>query len=121
MTEQNIKIAEVLEKAATLLETKGWTQRNFAVDKDGEPVAVNSEKACAYCIVGAIRKAIAERLPSEYSKARDLYLDLFPKATESIWDVTGTHPILWQDQDGRTAEEVISKLRQVAQQLRTDQ
>lgn len=55
---------EVLEDAARLLEDLGWVQGHFAVRRkeSGElaPTLTSDESACAFCIAGAIMRALRD-------------------------------------------------------------
>jgi len=50
----------VLDKAIELLK-KGWTRGAFARDWEGEEVAPSSNKACCWCILGALQASEVER------------------------------------------------------------
>lgn len=86
--------AEVLRKAAEYLETHGWMQGDYGVP--GGPS----------CLLGAMRKTTRATTP-DY----DIAYWAIRKS------VGGRLPVEWNDQPGRTAEEVIAKLREVADQL----
>ena len=51
------KTREVLLKAAELLETKGWTQKEYARDAMGRPTGTLSPDAACYCLMGSIYAA----------------------------------------------------------------
>lgn len=90
---------EILLKAAAILETDGWTQSNFK-DENG------------YCILGAMHMATygyVNRLPMTERHDPDM-LDGIHKIMANI----GTMPFMWNDAHDRTKEQVITKLREVA-------
>lgn len=45
---------QILSAAADLLESKGWTKKASARDKNGMPCLVKSPLATSYCALGAI-------------------------------------------------------------------
>lgn len=55
-----MKVLEVLSDASK------WTQMWFAKDKDGNRILAESEHACQWCLLGAVRKA--------YRKENDMYV-----------------------------------------------
>lgn len=57
--------AELITKAADLIETTGWTQGYSARDENGDPVFANNERAVCFCAHGAL--SITDNL--EYSQA----------------------------------------------------
>ena len=80
---------EVLNKAADIIETKGWIQ--------GKNIGPNGE----ICLSQAINEVVLDDL--------QLYLDVM-NLVNSFHICT----ITWQDQLGRTKEEVVSFLRRCA-------
>lgn len=101
-------IADVLDKAADLLEHNGWTQGNYE-NIDG-----------ALCSVGAIRKVVTQ---SAYNGSRAsarsvmaLEDHLNPGAPHLLW----TQLIDWNDTPGRTMFEVIDLFRAVSKNLRNE-
>jgi hypothetical protein len=84
------RVAEKLRAAADLLATNGWIQ--------GAP----SDKHDRYCMTGAINVVTDDA-------------DVYEDATEAVLDRLGTPSIIWwNDQPGRTAEQVIAALRETA-------
>lgn len=52
-----MKTSKVIEGAIKLIENFGWTKKAFARDKYRHKVELNSDRACKFCVSGAIRKA----------------------------------------------------------------
>src|SRR5688572_12664424 len=93
--------AEILNKAADLLEPKGaWTQGWFARDKSRCHVAVESSAAVCWCAAGAIERA----------SPPTLYWD----ALNALARVLPTSIAVWNDSPERTQAEVVAKLREAA-------
>lgn len=99
-------IADVLEKAADLIEPEGaWTQGTDARDAAGHQVEPNDEAAVCWCIDGA-------------------YLRCGGKWHDAGWKVLmglvpeGLGPISWNDAPERTQAEVVAALREAAAKAR---
>lgn len=106
-----MKTSEVLNRAADLLEERGWRKGDWGLDNDGEPSG-------ALCLEGAVIAAMPmkERLfhrggvmYSTYDEcpaglAVERYLDSKP----------GAGGYNWNDAEDRTASEVIEVLRACA-------
>lgn len=88
--------AQVLNDAATYLETHGWRQHD--VGEHGSPC----------CVLGAIAEAAGQGDTSNMH-----YL----AASRALHEVVGgnTSVIAWNDAPGRTVEEVTAALRSAAQ------
>lgn len=92
-----------LKQAACLLREKGWTQNEYARDGEGRPCDPNSPEAVCFCALGAIRRSTLDR------RAMRKAIDLIKKASK--------HPNgidVWNDETGRTADEVIDLLEELA-------
>jgi hypothetical protein len=105
-------VGDVLEAAATRLETHGWCQ-DTDVDEAGR---------C--CVLSAISEAA--------TGDAQLTSDLAQAATETLMRVivlddvrACRHPehmiAAWNDSEGRTVEEVVTALREAAAQARLDE
>lgn len=109
--------ADLLEDAAALLEQYGWCQQEL-VSLDGRR-----------CLVGSIRHATFN-----WAKQNAAY---DPEDTANVWDLEEnlrnlvrnripiTFPsndqyteVIWNDSEGRTADEVIDLLKHIAKDLR---
>lgn len=85
---------EVFAAAADVLERDGWCQGSmYRADEDGRIIG--------RCLLGAVRQAA--KTYDDYVFAGDLLVDLLDRA-----------PSTWNDTPGRTADEVIAKLREFA-------
>jgi hypothetical protein len=98
----------LLRKAANLLERKGWHRGCLARNSTGAKVDIDSPAAESFCLVGAIYKANNE---SCKDPIRDLTSLARLKVSQSIYSksITG-----WNDTIASSKEEVIAKLREVA-------
>lgn len=94
---------EVLTAAADLIESKGWCQNHFAMDEFSSPIFPTDESACRFCARGAIMAVCGDDNSPISAEAQYLVgCKLIPGLT------------FWNDMPGRTAAEVIAKLREVA-------
>jgi hypothetical protein len=107
------KIANTLNKAADLIETKGWCQRSEAIDANDLRTRVRSRKAVAFCVLGAIQKCSkTEVIRLETIEFLCSVIDSsvigpnYAAAYTTVW--------VWNDAKRRTKEQVIKKLRQAA-------
>lgn len=97
--------AEMLNAAADLCE-RGWTQKASAINDQGDRVDPWDNEATAWCALGALCVAGgAERAEWE-------------QALKSVVDVTGYLLTYWNDQPGRTQEEVVAALRAAAERAK---
>lgn len=111
----DLDLADHYDLAASLLEEHGWIQGSLGI------------KPLGFCMIGAINQTFGDsyRLPpsasleSQLPSGLTVYSIHVPiiKATgeASLWNGGGA---IWNDQQGRTKEEVITKLREVAKELR---
>jgi len=105
--------ARILERAADLVE-EGWARRCFACDTWGASVEPTSGLAVAWCPLGAIDRASLELgFPDEEcANAAETIL------TAEILRL-GHHSLpTWNDEPGRTADEVTDLMREAAASLR---
>jgi hypothetical protein len=108
-------IAEILEKAAKLIEPEGaWTQGHFARGASGNPTGVNSRWARSFCAEGAILFSPEGLTTSEQNDADDFFCSILP-------DAPGNPIAAWNDAPERTQAEVVAKLRQAAAIARGEQ
>jgi hypothetical protein len=99
--------ADILEQGAELIETHGWTQQeSIAKDEDNKIIGV--------CLHGACY--VVAKLDVDYATN----IRVFNQAIEAVRISLGSIdlPYRWNDAPGRTAEEVIEKMKQVAKDLR---
>ena len=97
-------VSEVLVAAADLIAVPdAWTQESYALDHEGEPVDAKSEFAVCFCALGAIRHAGG-------------YEDDVNPAAQALGNLVGALVCDWNDELGRTQDEVVTALRQAARQ-----
>jgi hypothetical protein len=100
---------EIVTKARDILANKGWTQGNYARNQFGTPVYLGSSEATCFCAVGALALAAEDNdliILDEHP-----LLDAFARRTQSnIAD--------WNDQKGRTIEQVLDLFDKVAEDLK---
>ena len=82
----------------------GWCQSASARDAAGVPTTPEADEACSWCLTGAI--ALATRGGIE---ATDAVLD----GIEATLDTISIER--WNDEPGRTAEDVVTVLRETAE------
>lgn len=109
-----MKPSEILRAGLNLLETRGWTQHDYAKDKNGN-MAFNVEHAASFCGLGAMRVSAFGELyvPSvdvahPYSKARTLLNRTISPTLRISWTT-------WQDKPNRTFAEVELKFLEAIQ------
>ena len=83
---------------------KGWTKRAFARDLNDNVCSTTYKRAVCFCSLGAVD--VSYPLWPEYIKARQ-------KLSKAVYDLYGrTDIMLWNDEPGRTHEEVIRVFKQ---------
>jgi len=110
-------VPDILEEAADLIETVGWTQgRHLERDQDLNVIG--------YCAIGAIAQAVGLRCAAtsvdemvsraQASARAEVHLNKWmekkPGGRRGV--------VLWNDLPGRTAAEVIDALKQCAKDFR---
>lgn len=116
--------AEVLEKAADLLETIGWVQGEEIVYGSNDPDA--GLVITGMCARGACRVAVGldksdmnapmQQIKSFMGGFRALHAGLNIQPKDPWGSVPG-----WNDFPGRTADEVIDMMKRVAKDLRNEE
>lgn len=106
----SIETADVLDRAADIIERNGWWRKSYY-----DFGAVGSKPKCelACCARGAINLAANGRTPDRLSNLGEDALH----ALERYLGISGEHPDSvadWNDEPGRTVEEVIAALRGAA-------
>ncbi len=95
------EVARILNDAADLV-AKGWTQGNYAIDKNERNVAINDPPAASFCIHGALMRTTAE-----YEALND--------AKMALRNHLGTDWLIaWNDDPSRTQQQVVDALRGAA-------
>jgi len=99
----NQQIADILDRAAELIETKGWTQNAFA-RACGHPVNFYDRAAECFCVTGAIGAvSMSEPCLVEYQSRMLL--------ARSIGINSSLDIIAWNDNQSRTKDDVIAALK----------
>lgn len=104
----NAEVAEVLEKAADLLESEqvAWIQGvESRADAEGNVVSA--------CVIGLLNLVTQAEL--------NIYNHLYRAALDAVTRYLGTSVVAWNDLLGRTREEVIEMFKTVAKDLRNEQ
>ena len=111
MTDTPLSVADVLERAADLIEPEGaWTQKAIGRDADGNDVrrAEDLDRAVCFCAAGAIWKVAGPENRFVVQQAFSILND--NGANEGVGP--------WNDARGRKQPEVVAKLRTAASQAR---
>ena len=88
----------ILKRARILLTPPGaWTRRAFARGRDGELTTIGSETAVSWCSVGALEA-------SAWGEDRWSAQNHLMSAT----NIYGESLLMWNDNPGRTQEEVLA-------------
>ena len=103
--------ADVLERAADLLEEFGWCQHQYARTAFGVGVDVDDARAASFCAVGAIDRATLDLAAAPLRS---------PAVQEFLKDVPGRWFADWNDAPDRTKQEVVSALREAAARARAN-
>lgn len=115
MSNDLTSLADVLDKAAEIIARNGWMQDDF-YDFTQSQVWGKEPKDCRVCAYGAIHIALTgmPQPPEEDGPDPD-------EAAYALLDfigVEGRDLGSWNDQNGRTAEEVVQAMRGTAAHLR---
>jgi len=115
----DLTIAEVLTRAADLIEPEGaWTQGDTARDADGKPLPNSTEPAAVcWCVLGAIGKTVGGANRPMFSAARKALRAVLPEDIEQI-DEDLPDEANWNDAPERTQAEVVAALRAAAEKAR---
>lgn len=103
--------ADVLNRAADLLEEFGWCQGNCAVDSDGLSLGYYDDGVVAFCVGGAFARAWDDLAAGECDGHK-----VFSK-TSLLSPLLGLGPGReqhWNDTADRTKAEVVQRLREAA-------
>lgn len=108
--------ADVLRRAADLLEEFGWAQGYYAFSETGAYAAPTCSAAVRFCAVGAMTRAAWDLTRDEYDFDPDVALGLAGyRSFDAKGRVTSCGVPAWNDAPGRTREEVIARLREAAE------
>lgn len=100
--------AILLAAADLLSKPGGWTQGALARNRKGEWVSESQKSAVCFCAMGALWRAARDEVGPTFS-----HFDVDP-ASEALEAVIGDHVADWNDELGRTADEVVTALRKAA-------
>jgi hypothetical protein len=95
---------EIIHHAIELIETHGWVQKSFG------------NRFIGFCLVGAISAAWQAKRADENHLStmdRSAYMMVFDRANK-VFNNIGIGIADWNDKTGRTKEEVIAKLKEIA-------
>lgn len=107
-TDAPMKTSEVLDKAADVIERNGWFQGGF-IDLSAEKP--KGEEPC--CVLGAL--SIAEHGDPMKSGSGRVEAVLIDRLDLDVDEADEDYPLgYWNDEPGRTAEEVVRELRAAA-------
>jgi hypothetical protein len=85
--------------AARAALARGWVQGCQAHDANGNFCDPSDDRAVSFCIIGAIERGRSE-LVEGYSPCAQIL--------ERFWKKVCTSPVIWNDEPGRTKEEVLA-------------
>jgi len=101
----DLTIADVLERAADLIEPEGkWTQGESARTADGQVVFAPHKDAVCWCLYGAIAQVGGANC--DFNSTTYLASRFIEKGEETL--------AAWNDAPERTQAEVVAKLREAA-------
>lgn len=110
----------VIDKAIELIETKGWTQGAYARLANGDKTEYTDTAAVCYCISGAMNCA-AKQLKNEENDYDEIFLKGWWTITDVLRNREGgkawDQPVYWNDESGRTKEEVVELLKKASTKL----
>lgn len=105
-----MEVADVLERAADLIEPEGaWTQGSFARTVTGFPVGFDTPAAKCFCTRGAIMRVQNRGV---YDSPAETFFS--NKVTRSTDGYVALRLVNWNDAPERTQSEVVAKLREAA-------
>ena len=120
--------SDILRYAAHILEEFGWNQEFYAKDACGQRVYWSNKSAVSFCVLGAIGRA-RDDLLSDQERTLDEYsgldlpesylLDLDDHKLWRFGRIVKIGAVAWNDETGRTKEEVIALLRETADRIET--
>lgn len=103
----------VLLHAAMLVEN-GWTQGAYARDESGESVVILAPDAAAYCVVGALTRAVAHVIGGAPGSAVTTDYQLAAITALRRGGIRELQLAIWNDRTRRTQGEVVAALRTAA-------
>lgn len=101
-----MNVADILDKAADLIEPEGaWIRHRYAVDAHGEPTVPTDPSAVCWCAMGAIYR-VSECDGAIEDECRELLAGIVGHRGFGSWN------------DTHTQAEVVAKLREAAAKAR---
>lgn len=97
--------AEILARAAAVIERNGWNQGGYFADRVGLAL-----RECPVCALGAINIAAGLTPGTTINPRTERAVSLLADRVDPDRALVGT----WNDADGRTAEQVVAELRACA-------
>ncbi|MBN8245131.1 hypothetical protein JF546_19105 [Nitratireductor aquimarinus] len=95
---QSLDVKSVLAQARDLL-AKGWVKEHYGEDAEGNTQHALSEKACKFCIVGALARVLGV----DASKVHDNHPAVQALNCGGVGQI-----LLWNDEDRRTQADVLA-------------
>lgn len=77
------KLAILKEAREVIREPHNWTQRTYARDMSGDIVTPGDKRACRFCSLGAIHKALQPKV-IEFNMSSDVYDNLYESVKDSL-------------------------------------
>lgn len=108
VTRHEVTTADVLERAADLLEEFGWCQQHYALTEEGEISLPDQGDAVQFCAAGAAMRSMFDFGLENWTGGHGLVKAAF-----------GGEASRWNDEPGRTKEEVVARLREAARKARS--
>jgi hypothetical protein len=105
--------ADILRRAADVLEEFGWCRGSIAETADGYPVGVADPRAARFCVMGALARA-GHDLGLDYPQCWSRGTSAVADAHWWLNDFLGARAVHWNDDITRTKEDVVSLLRRMA-------
>jgi hypothetical protein len=116
----NLVISTDLDRAAAVIETRGWTQHHYYRRTEADGPSLDLRTTAAVCLIGGLCAAINDGDPRPSMLVLDgPEWDRYYEAEGVLTCELGQGPCMWNDEDGRTAEQVIAFLRTTAANLRS--
>lgn len=118
-----VTTADVLNRAADLLEEFGHCKFWPAKDEDGLYVLPTEHRAVTFCLTGAIERALFDLSGWRWRENRDdktcAGYRLLRGCAEAVWatGVPRNNEPQWNNEPGRTKAEVVAKLRDAARNV----
>lgn len=107
------ELKQVLDGAGELVK-EGWTQGEWARDATGARVHPESTGACRFCMEGALKRAASKLEPDCRARRGNLVHGATLAIERTLADELEGEIADWNDEEGRTQEEVVAVIGQAA-------